>query len=162
MAVENTKITPEKAMRELGIGKTRYYDLIEELGIKSHRVNGKAYITEEQMQKLRDYKQPQNAIAKIDESSDISFENIEEIKDRTEPQGEYQNDIFRDAQELLAQQLTMEDLIKLSLANQMTFEDLSEDLKLKVEQVRRMANPVGESKKIAAKILQEQRQLRQK
>lgn len=161
MAPQNARITPEMAMEELGIQSTQYYARTKKLGIKSHRINGKAYLDEEQMQKLRDYGKSQNTLATVDTSSEIStletVEVIEEISDEEEA------DIWRKAGEIKAKHLTAKDLLALHLAAGMKLEDLDPDLQEQVRTINAAANPENMGKSIAgaAQAILQKRRLRQ-
>jgi hypothetical protein len=161
MISENAKITPEMAMEELGIKQSRYYDLTKELGIKAHRLRGKAYLTEEQMQKLRDSKQPQNALATVDDFGEISLEEKEIIDEISE---EEEEDIWRKAGEIKAKHLTAKDLLALHLAAGLGFKDLDPDLQEHVRTINAAANPENMGKSIAgtAQAMLEKRRSRQK
>lgn len=147
MTPENARITPEMAMEELGIQSTQYYARTKKLGIKSHRINGKAYLDEDQMQQLRDYGKSQNAITTVDSGSEMStlepIEVIEEISDEEE------EDIWRKAGEIKAKHLTAKDLLALHLAAGLKFEDLDPDLQEQVKTINAAANPESMGKSIA-------------
>jgi len=147
MDEENDRISPETVMETLGIKKTQYYARLNKLGIKPIRKNGKAYLTSDQLEQLRDYKEPsQNALATVDTDSEliIGSQDAEQMTDNE------QDDIWRSAAELKAQQMSLGDLVKIHLAAGMKFEDLPEDLKEQVRSVNRAANP--DIKKSAASI----------
>lgn len=156
MTPETGMTTPETAMKQLGIGKTQYYARLDKLGIKAKRQNGKAYLDEEQMAKLRDYSEPENAIATIDTEVEISLENLPNQEEISE---ERKRDVLEEAQELCAQQLAMPDLVKLYLAAGMTFEDLPPHLQDKVVAAREAANfnPKKSAQTIAQNMLRELR-----
>jgi len=161
MTPENGRITPEKAMEELGIQSTQYYARTKKLGIKSHRVGGKAYLDEEQMQKLRDYGKSQNVLANVDNLEELSLETaeiIEEISDEEE------EDIWRKAGEIKAKHLTAKNLLALHLAAGLKLEDLDPDLQEQVRTINAAANPESMGKSIAgtAQAMLEKRRLRQK
>jgi hypothetical protein len=147
MDEENERISPETVMEMLGIKKTQYYARLNKLGIKPARKNGKAYLTNDQLEQLRDYKEPsQNALATVDTDSEliIGSQDAEQMTDNE------QDDIWRSAAELKAQQMSLGDLVKIHLAAGMKFEDLPEDLKEQVRSVNQAANP--DIKKSAASI----------
>jgi len=163
---EKVWVTPAEAQKELGIGESQYYVRTERLGINSTRIKGKAYLSQEQMQKLREYNQPQNALATVDNSSEItsleiplqSGSNVGEIS------SEEKDDIWRLAGEIKARQLTAKDLLALHLAAGMKFEDLDLDLQERVQEVNAAANPENMGKSIAgtAQAMLEERRSHQK
>ena len=65
--------------------------------------------------------------------------------------------LFREAAEIKAQNMVMPNLVKLQLASQMTFDDLPNDLKQKVEAVNEAANPKMEPVGIASQLLAQHR-----
>jgi len=149
MTPENQHTTPEEAMELLGIEKSQYYARLKKLRMKAKR-NGKTlYLDEEQMKLLREYNQTESAIALIDDSSELTLENIPQVE---EPAGDERDDIMRQAAELRAQQLAMPDLIKLYLAAGMNESDLPADLREILAATRTAANP--NVKKSAATIAQ--------
>lgn len=160
MTPEIQRTSPEKAMELLGIEKSQYYARLKKLGIKAKRENGKAYLDDEQMKLLQEYGETQSAIATIDNSSELSLENLPQIQeDVSEDEG---NDLIREAAELRAQQLVMPDLVKLYLAAGMTEEDLPLDLQEKVRAARNAANvdPKKSAASIAHNLLEQYRSSR--
>lgn len=153
--MENSKITPEQAQEILGIKKSQYYKRLEKLGIKPAKEHGKSYLTPEQLELLRS--ESSTSIATVEESSIFAEAQEPEISESEE------DDLWRSAAELKAQQLSVGDLVKLHLAAGMSFEDLPEDLQEQVRTINQAANP--DVKKSAASIaiaILEQRRLRQK
>lgn len=148
MTPETGQTTPETAMKELGIGKSQYYARLDKLGIKAKRQNGKAYLDDEQMKKLRDYSEPENAIATIDNDSEITLENIAPTEEEiSEEKG---RDIYREAAELKAQQLITPDLVKMYIASSIGENDLPPDLLQTVIAAREAANPKKLQSRIGA------------
>ena len=161
MTPENARITPEMAMQELGIQSTQYYARTKKLGIKSHRIKGKAYLDEKQMQKLRDDNKSQNTLATVDASSEISTLEIVEVIE--EISHEEEEDIWRKAGEIKAKQLTAKNLLALHLAAGMNLEDLDPDLQEQVRTINAAANPESMGKSIAgtAQAMLQKRRLHQ-
>ena len=151
MTPENDKITPEKAMEILGIKKSQYYARIKSLGLKLSRENGKAYLSNEQLESLRGFGEESSGLAVAKEPSEISLENLEEPP---EPDGDELDDLMRAAQELKAQQLAMPDLVKIYLASGMSESDLPLDLQEKVRAAREAANPKKSVQAIAGNLLE--------
>lgn len=163
---EKIWITPAEAQKELGIEDSQYYVRTKKLGITSTRIKGKAYLSQEQMQKLREYNQPQNALATVDNSSEIASLKIplEAVSTAGEISGEEEDDIWRRAGEIKAKHLTAKDLLTLHLAAGMKFEDLDPDLQEEVQTINAAANPGNMGKSIAgtAQAMLEKRRLSQK
>lgn len=148
MTPEIHQTTPESAMKELGIGKSQYYSRLDKLGIKAKRQNGKAYLDAEQMAKLRNYSEPENAIATIDNESEITLESVVPIEEEiSEEKG---RDIYREAAELKAQQLITPDLVKMYIASSIGENDLPPDLLQTVIAAREAANPKKLQSRIGA------------
>lgn len=149
------KITPEQAQEILGIKKSQYYKRLEKLGIKPAKEHGKSYLTPEQLELLRS--ESSTSIATVEESSIFVEAQEPEISESEE------DDLWRSAAELKAQQLSVGDLVKLHLAAGMSFEDLPEDLQEQVRTINQAANPdVKKSAALIASTILEQRRLRQK
>lgn len=149
------KITPEQAQEILGIKKSQYYKRLEKLGIKPAKEHGKSYLTPEQLELLRS--ESSTSIATVEESSIFVEVQEPEISESEE------DDLWRSAAELKAQQLSVGDLVKLHLAAGMSFEDLPEDLQEQVRTINQAANPdVKKSAASIASTILEQRRLRQK
>lgn len=132
--MENTWTTPETIKKELGIGKHQYYDAITELGIKSHRHKGRAYLDADQVQKLRDYLGGQTAIATVD-NGELSINGDEVITEEVSDQEA--EDLYWEAAELAADRLKLRNLIKLNLASKIDYERLPPELQ---EDVRKTAD----------------------
>lgn len=153
--MENSKITPEQAQEILGIKKSQYYKRLEKLGIKPAKEHGKSYLTPEQLELLRS--ESSTSITTVEESSIFAEAQEPEISESEE------DDLWRSAAELKAQQLSVGDLVKLHLAAGMSFEDLPEDLQEQVRTINQAANPdVKKSAASIASTILEQRRLRQK
>ena len=162
---ENIWITPEQAQKELGVGESQYYVRTKELGIKSTRIKGKAYLSQEQMQKLREYSQAQSVLATVDNSSEMTLEIPFETNPISEEiSSEEQEDIWRKAGEIKANHLTARDLLALHIAAGLEFKDLDPDLQERVREINLAANPQNMGKSIAgtAQAMIEKRRLSQK
>lgn len=149
---------------------------------------GKSYLTLEQADKIRALRNHveltgsrkgfnTNAIVKVDDSNKIVSdnnnnkedsnqivsnrreENVENIYvEQQEPTANLNDNMIRDAQELAARGMAMNDLIKIQLASQMSFDDLSPDLQEKVNIAREVANPKLQPAAIAQQLLAQHRQ----
>lgn len=67
------------------------------------------------------------------------------------------NDLIRDAASLKAREVAMPDLVKRAIADQMTEDDLPEDLKEKVKLAREAANPKFTPTEVASQLLNQWR-----
>lgn len=97
-----------------------------------------------------------SAIATHDEPAPLATESI-----YVEPEAPTANmnidALVREAAELKARNLAMGDLVKLSLAQGMTFDDLPEDLQEKVNAANQAANPKDSPASIASNLLAQYR-----
>ena len=91
-----------------------------------------------------------NKLVDLPESEDIYVE-------AEEPIDKVESDIIREAQELAARGMAMSDLIKIQLASQMSFDDLSPDLQEKVNIAHEVANPKFYPAEIASQLLNQHR-----
>ena len=97
-----------------------------------------------------------SAIATHDESAALATENI--YVEPEEPTTGMDLDLLgREAAELKARNLAMGDLVKLSLAQNMTFDDLDPDLQAKVTAAHQAANPKDSPASIASNLLNQYR-----
>ncbi len=78
--------------------------------------------------------------------------------EKEEPTAKINSDIVREAEELAARGMAMNDLIKIQLASQMSFNDLSPDLQEKVNIAHEVANPKFTPAAIAQQLLAQHRQ----
>ncbi len=69
----------------------------------------------------------------------------------------YEEELIRAAAELRAQQLVMEPLVVRELASRMSYDDLPEDVRAKVDMVRESASPKFHPQAIADSILDQWR-----
>ena len=174
-STEITMIRPDELMAELGIKKTKYYEILKDLGIKASKDSTKkSYLTFEQAEDVRAY-----LLDDIQSSENEDFGNSSLIKandsnlvaqtnnnteentiyvQKEEPTAKVGSDILREAEELAARGMAMNDLIKIQLASQMSFDDLSPDLQEKVNIAREVANPKFTPAAIATQLLAQHRQ----
>jgi hypothetical protein len=173
-STENQTISPEALMSELGIKKTKYYEILKHLDIKADKdLSGNIYLTIEKAEKVRAYLSGNIQTAENDESTNNSSlvkadnnnlaastnNNSEEniYIEAEEPFTKLDSGIVREAEELAARGMAMNDLIKIQLASQMSFEDLSPDLQEKVKIAREVANPKFTPAAIAGQLLAQHR-----
>jgi hypothetical protein len=166
-------IRPEELMEELGIKKDAYYKDINYLDIKPEKDSeGRVYLTKEQADQIRSLRNhvsetgkregfSDSSIVKVDDSNDIVSNNNKTEEDiyvkPEEPTASVDSDLVREAKELAARGMAMNDLLKIQLASKMTFDDLDEDLKEKVSIAREVANPKWTPADLADKILAQHR-----
>ncbi|VEP13121.1 conserved hypothetical protein [Hyella patelloides LEGE 07179] len=166
-------IRPDELMEELSIKKDAYYKDVNYLDIKPEKdSDGKVYLTEEQANQIRALRNhvsetgrrngfDNSSIVKVDNSNEIvsnSSETQEDIYvEQEEPTSKIDSDLVREAEELAARGMAMNDLIKIQLASQMSFDDLSPDLKEKVNIAREVANPKFTPADIATQLLAQHR-----
>lgn len=171
-----TRIYREQAIDELDIGKTTFYKWVNYLGIEQQQDSAKRkYLDESQFKQLQDlqvYYQEHGkiegflptenpgqlatveskAIASNDKPAALAAEEIYVTPE--EPTANMDvNQLVRSAQELAARNMAMGDLLKLSLAQNMTFEDLDPDLQAKVTAAQEVANPKDTPASIAFNLL---------
>ena len=163
-------VRPDDLMAELDLKKSTYYDELKYLGITASKdENKKAYLTVDQanaVRALRSYVSENgkrdgfefgalvvsnnNELATNPNNNDI-YVNAEEPTDKIE------SNIVRQAEELAARGMAMNDLIKIQLASQMSFDDLSPDLQEKVNIAHEVANPKFQPADIATQLLNQHR-----
>jgi hypothetical protein len=166
-------IRPDELMSELGIKKDAYYKDLSYLDITPEKDSeGKCYLTIEQADKIRALRNYVNetgkrngfnnsSIVMVNDSNEIVSHNNEAENEiyinRQEPTAQLDSNILREAEELAARGMAMKDLIKIQLASQMSFDDLSPDLQEKVNIAREVANPKWTPAEIATQLLAQHR-----
>jgi hypothetical protein len=167
-------VRPEDLMAELDLKKSTYYDDLNYLGISANKdENKKAYLTIDQANQVRALRSYVIENGKRDgfvygglavsNNSDLVI-NSEETNiyvQPEEPTANLDSRIVREAEELAARGMAMKDLIKIQLASQMSFEDLSPDLQEKVNIAREVANPKFTPAAIATQLLAQHRSQRE-
>lgn len=168
-----TRYYRENALDALDIGKTTFYKWIEYLEIEqSTDEQRRKYLNQEQVDRLLELKKyhqenatiegfrgtPESSgIVKSENSSLSSTENNIYVEP-DEPTANMDVDrLVRSAQELAARNMAMGDLLKLSLAQGMTFDDLDPDLQEKVNAAQEVANPKDTPASIASSLLAQYR-----
>jgi hypothetical protein len=167
-------IRPEEMMEELGIKKSKYYQVLKELGIKAEKdSSGKTYLTESQAEQVKNYllNNMQNqenqdldnsSIVKVDDSNLATSTNTNaEENIYVEPEDPIDNfdinKLIRKAAQLKARELATPDLAIRAIADRMSEDDLPEDLKQKVFAVREAVNPKWTPAELADRILAQYR-----
>ena len=168
-----TYIRPDELMMELGIKKSKYYEVAKELGIKAQKDSeGRAYLRNSQANAMRRYISGNTnggQVAKSDSSSLTKADdsNLEQLNNRNsqdiyvepeEPTDQFNlNKLVRSAAELKAREVAMPSLVKRAIADQMVEDDLPEDLKEKVNLAREAANPKYHPAEVADQLLSQWR-----
>ena len=156
-----------------GIKKSKYYQVLSQLEIKADRDSSNiSFLTDEQADRVRAYMlddeeseknedSDNSSMVKVNNSNEITSNNNKTEEDiyinREEPTAKINTDIVREAQELAARGMAMNDLIKIQLASQMSFDDLSPDLQEKVNIAHEVANPKFTPADIATQLLAQHR-----
>ena len=170
----SNSIRPDELMAELGIKKDAYYKDLKYLDITPDKDSeGKAYLTNEQADRIKALRNhvvetgkrsgfDSSSIVKVDDSNEMVSNNTETEEDiyvkPEEPTVTFDfNQLMRTAQEVKLRELATPDLLIRGLANQMTEEDLSPDLKEKLAAVREAVNPKWTPAELASKILAQHR-----
>jgi hypothetical protein len=172
-SVPDNSIRPDELMVELNIKKDAYYKDLSYLDIAPEKDSeGKCYLTIEQADRIRALRNyvietgkrngfENNSIVKVDDSNELVSDSSEAESEiyinRQEPTAQLDLNILREAEELAARGMAMKDLIKIQLASQMSFDDLSPDLQEKVNIAREVANPKFTPAAIATQLLAQHR-----
>ncbi len=173
-SVATDLIRPEKLMEELGIKKDAYYADLKFLNIKPVRdEEGKVWLTPEDAERikhLRSYLDENgkragfSGIVKTESDSAIASNSSSELTqddiyvEPEQPTEQFDvNGLMRGAAELKAREVAMPDLVKRAVADQMSEEDLPEDLKEKVNLAREAANPKFTPTEVASQLLNQWR-----
>ena len=168
-------VRPEDLMAELDLKKSTYYDDLNYLSISANKdENKKAYLTIDQANQVRALRSyviengkrdgfvygglvvSNNSELAINSEANNTEENNIYVQ-KEEPTANLDSRIVREAEELAARGMAMKDLIKIQLASQMSFEDLSPDLQEKVNIAREVANPKFTPAAIASQLLTQYR-----
>jgi hypothetical protein len=167
------QIRPDDLMAELGIKKDAYYAYLKHLGIKASKdPDGKSYLTDEQANLVRSLRSHVEKTGKIEgfpnnvesglvyaESTDLLGDAVTQAAQNSTTDTDRLDleDLIYSAAELKGHQLAMGDLLKLELANRLTYEDLPDEVKQKIDQVRESANPKFRPAHLADQLLQQWR-----
>ncbi len=162
-------IRPDDLMSELGIKKDTYYSYLKHLGIKAAKdENGKSYLTDEQANLVRSLRSHVEKTGKIEgfpnsiesglvyaEPTDLLGDAVNQATQHTTDTADRLDleDLIYAAAELKGHHIVMGDLVKLELANQMSYEDLPDEVKQKVDRIREAACPKFQPAQIASQLL---------
>ena len=172
------QLRPDELMAELDIKKQTYYDYLKHLGIKAEKdLKGKAYLSQAQanlMRQLRSHvlaggkieafdvsNSDPSALVKADAGEMAAAEQVPEVEaDPT--QGLDMDTLLTEAAELAGHRMTLANQMVLQLASQMTYDDLPEHVRAKVDFVREATNPKHQNLSgVASNLLSQWRQKRQ-
>lgn len=160
------QIRPDELMNELGIKKDAYYGDLKFLGLKPKKDGeGKVYLEDEQanqVRALRSYMLNNDgkregfsidggAIATTEPNSMASEAHLPEQPDPCS--GIDHEELYLEASNLAAAQMTMGQQVVLAMASQMGYEDLHPVAKAKVDSLREATTPKFQPQAIAAQLL---------
>jgi len=163
---------PEELQELFGIKKASYYNRLKHLGIEAHKDSeGKPYLDEAQFETLKALHDHINETGKMDgfiNTNNVSLVTTEKTNIEVSPEeiytvpedpiAQYELDqLVRSAAELNAREIAMPALVKRAIADQLTEDDLPDDLKEKVNLAREAANPKLTPAAIASKLLSKHR-----
>jgi hypothetical protein len=168
-SVVERQIRPEELMEELGIKKDAYYAYLKYLGIKAEKdLEGKAYLTDEQANAIRALRSHVQNTGKMEgflnQNGELTIAGEHSLLDAAEPVQTQDNpmdeqfeELIRAAAELKGQQLVLPELVIRELASRMTYDDLPEDIQVKVATVRQSASPKYQPAQLANDLLSQWR-----
>jgi len=148
------QIRPDDLMEELGIKKDAYYAYIKFLDIKIEKADGKAYLSQEQadlMRSLRSHVLETGEMKGFVNSNGGELATVESaslteqtIQTQEIPIGQSDdelNQLIRAAAELKGQRLVTPQMVISALADRMTYEELPDDVRAKVDAVKESTSP---------------------
>ena len=148
------QIRPDDLMEELDIKKDAYYAYIKFLDIKVEKADGKAYLSQEQANlmrslrshvvkttKMKGFVNPNSGELATVESANLTEQSIPTQEIPIGQSDEELNQLIRAAAELKGQRLVTPQMIVNELANRMTYDDLPDDVRAKVDAVRESTSP---------------------
>lgn len=170
------QLRPEELMAELDIKKQAYYTYLKHLGIKADKDSkGKVYLTQAQanlMRELRAHvvdggKIEDFEVSNVDPAALVKAEAGEvdaagQMPEAGTAQDLDMNELVRGAAELAGHRMTVAHQLMLQMADQMTYEDLPDEVRVKVDSVRQATNPKHQNlSSMATDLLSQWRQKRQ-
>lgn len=178
----STKWRPEQICELLGIGTSTYYNRLKYLEIEPSQDDEGPYLTQEQKKLIEDLNEHIRKTGKtrgfrgggelaISENSDLASAvevpevEIPEMETASFDQmdEEMLSRLIGEAGELKVQQVAMPHLVRLHLAAQMTEEDLSDEQRRKLQNIKEAADPKKPKvASIAQELLKRHRQNQQK
>jgi hypothetical protein len=174
---ETLGVRPDEVMKEFDIKKDAYYDRIKFLGIKAAKDNsGKAYLSQEQFDLMRSLDSHIKATGTMDgfilgavegTAGGLAIADESGLSGAASPATEpgtgaesvgVDEQLIRMAAEVKAQRLIMTPRIVEAIANQMSEDELPDDLKVMVNQSREaISAPKIQPAQVAANILSQWR-----
>ena len=163
-------------MAELDIKKQAYYDYLKHLGIKAGKDSkGKVYLTQAQANLVRELRAHVVNGGKIEEfevsnSHPAALVKTEagemdaagQVPEADPAEDLDMNELVRGAAELAGHRMTVAHQLMLQMADQMTYEDLPDEVRVKVDSVRQATNPKHQNlSTMASDLLSQWRQKRQ-
>ena len=173
----STKWRLEQVCDLLSIGTSTYYNRLKYLEIEPSQDDDGPYLNAEQVKLIEELNEHIRKTGKtrgfrgggelaISENSDlVSALEVPEMETENFAQmdDEMLSRLIGEAGELKVQQVAMPDLVRLHLAGQMTEEDLSDEQRRKLQEIREAANPKKlKVASIAQELLKRHRQNQQK
>ena len=171
------QMRPDELMAELSIKKQTYYNYLDHLGIKAGKDSkGRVYLTQDQADQVRALRShvqdggkieefsvsnlKANGLVKADET-ELAEESAAQTSEEQQIPGFEAEELVRGAAELAGHRMTMAQQLMLQMANQMTYDDLPDDVKAKVDGLREATNPKPQNlSAIATDLLSQWRQRR--
>ena len=147
---------PEEVQREFNIKSAAYYERIKFLGIKAHKdKGGKVYLTDLQFQTMKRLDSHIQETGAMDgfvdsESGELAIAEESNLFTSTEQEAPQEiplededelQRLFRAAAELKGQRLVTPAMVISALADKMTYDDLPDDVKQKVDAVKESTSP---------------------
>lgn len=177
----SAKWRPEQICDLLGIGTSTYYNRLKYLEIEPNQDEEGPYLTQEQKKLVEDLNEHIRKTGKtrgfreggqlaISENSDLAsavevpeVESPDVAENFAQMDEEKLSQLIEEAGELKVQQVAMPHLVRLHLAAQMTEEDLSDEQRRKLQDIREAADPKKPKvASIAQELLKRHRQNQQK
>jgi phage terminase small subunit len=175
MTTENAtverQIRPNDLMTELGIKKDAYYEYLKHLGIKAERDStNKVYLSEMQVNLIRALKEHVNKTGKMDgfgalaQQTEASLDAAAETvaTQNAAASGVNMDELLLGAAELAGHRMTLQHQLMLQMADKMTYDDLPDSVRSKVDAMRQAADPKQQNlSSVADQMLNQWRQKRQ-
>jgi hypothetical protein len=164
-STEKRTIRPEDLMGELGIKKSKYYEVLNALDIKAFKDStGKSYLIEEQVEEITAYlsgntQRSENeelnnsSLVKADDNNLANSPNSIHVESREAIETTSFDRVLNNAYDLKARELAASDLAVRAIADRITEDDLPQHLKETLEAVRESVAPKWTPDSLADQIL---------